>query len=353
MRLLVVLAAVLTAVAWPAAAVAAPTEMQYSVSAHPDDEAAALAYVMGRPQTYWVWVIMTRGEQTDSCLPASEVEPAGDPGPANATLLEGFGQGVPPAKGPYKFQGPGSPVGEPDRGERAPLGDPWQGRGTVDCQRARVASWHWVLDDMAGIDAALPSFEVAGAPWRDDSHQGRFCRKKLCADVWATGEGARVAFDLPDSGFEIESATPLTAARITDALQRLRRNRRKWGLPTLPERGVLANAYHYGGDDPVCANVAFYDHADHRAVQEAIYSTPQGAGPQVGPACVRDPRVEAHPGPIPVRDPAWAYQLNAIDPLTEQRQGPFVVNYGWLFPTYQFGGNPENAYWQRDFAARR
>ena len=106
----------------------------YAVSAHPDDEIYAWAQIQDRPDDYIVFTLITEGEQTDSCQTADETKAGGgDPGPANGTVGEGFTGGEPGILGPFKYQGPDSPVGEPDKGERRPLGNPWQGQGTKAC----------------------------------------------------------------------------------------------------------------------------------------------------------------------------------------------------------------------------
>jgi hypothetical protein len=293
-------------------------------------------------------VIMTQGEQTVFCKSAEESQPTRDPEGANGTVLEGFSEGD--AEGPYGYQGPGSPVGEPDKNERHPLGNPWKGQGSSACKAARVASWHWFLDEMAATDGGLPDFGVADDPEADDSYKGRFCGDGVgCAKVWATSEGARVAFDLGDRGFPFaNNPDPLTAAKVTAAFQVLRRNRAAWGLRVLPEAGVLANTYYYTGPaiPGVCGN---NDHPDHGAVLSAIYETDQGAGPQFGPTCPLDERYLESPGPELAQNPVTMVRSMLINPVTEDRIGPYVRNYGWLYATYTFDTAPENAYWLRLF----
>jgi hypothetical protein len=327
----------------------AKTKMVYAVSAHPDDEIPAWGAIERRPRIYTVFVIMTKGEQTFSCKTIEESLPNDDQGLGfeDATMVEGlFGHsGRAVWDGAYRYQGPGSPVDQPDLGERHPLGNPWVGRGTRACADARVASWHWFLDGMAALDASLANMEIAGDPYLDDDYVGESCDVAVgCVEVWANEQGARVAFDLGDSGFLDPAGDPLTAQDVTSALQVLRANRVSFGLPALPEAGMVAALYYYDGDDPNCD---YYDHADHGAVTEALYETDQGAGPQVGPTCHTDPRFLNAPSLTTPMSPLTLVPANFVDPVTEQRMGTYVVNYGWLFDTYKFNGDPNLVYWKR------
>ncbi|MGI9021579.1 MAG: hypothetical protein ACR2G3_12830 [Solirubrobacterales bacterium] len=315
----------------------------YSISAHPDDEFAVWGAFEDRPESYVVSVLMTQGEQTDSCKTAAESPPIGDPELENGTITEGFSEGE--MIGPYKYQGPGSPVGEPDKGERRPLGNPWRRQGSRACKRARVASWHWFLDDMAALDSGLTDMRVRRNPWRDDDYEGRFCGGPAgCADVWANGAGARVAFDLGDRGFPFDlNPDPLTADKVTTAFQALRAYRKRWGLPRLPEGEILAAV-----PNPIEGSQCPSDpHPDHQVVAEALYELRQGGAPQLGVACPSDERYQESPGPDHPIDPDILPQANLVDPVTEQRMGPWVVNYGWLFGTYTFAGGVLPDYWER------
>lgn len=316
------------------------SEMRYAVIAHPDDEfQGGWALIQDRPATYTVFVIATQGENTRSCIPAGESRPGGDPGLANGVFVEGItGEGFAGLglEGPYRYQGPDSPVGEPDKGERHPFGNPWQGKGTLACRLARMASWHWFLDDMAADDASLPDMRIDRHPMRDDDYVGRRCAAGLCAHVWANRDGARVAFDLGDGN--------LTAGEVRQAVATLRRSRHRWKLPSLREAGVIAASYHYEGGTPGCT---FDDHPDHAAVQEALFVDSGDAGPHFGSTCAVDDRHLAHPGPPALIDPVTLVRTNLVDPVTEQRIGPFTVNYGWLWDTYSMVGSPVDRFWQR------
>lgn len=331
-------------------AAASPTdriETFYSVSAHSDDEIAGWGMIQHRPLTYVVFILLTRGEQTTSCMtPEESVAPSGV-GLDDAVLVEGF-QPTDPFNpgdhpggdryhGPYKYQGPDSPVGQPDKRERHPFGSPWQGQGSQACKDARVASWLWFLDDVAELDDGLPDLGIGDTPFADDTYRGAFCFDVGCADVWSSGEGARVAFDLGDRD--------LTADEVAAATMALHNNRAAWGIPILPQAGVLANTPYPYVDDPLCQFRD--DHPDHVAVHDAVFSADLGAGPQFGVACAQGERFRRNPGPVMPIDPRTLIAVNYVDPVTEQRIGPYQVNYGWLLETYSFVGVLDPTYWKR------
>ena len=333
----------------PGADAAPKTKMAYAVSAHPDDELPAWGAIERRPDVYTVFVILTKGEGTFSCKTLEESLPNDDEGLGfeDVTMAEGLlgHSGRSPWDGAYRYQGPDSPAGQPDKGERHPLGYPWVGRGTQACADARVASWHWFLDGMASIDPTLANMAIAGDPYLDDDYVGETCEEPVgCVEVWANDDGARVVFDFGDGGLVDQTDDPLLAHEVTSALQTLRARRGVWGLPELPEAGVIAAVYYYDGSNPVCD---YYDHRDHGAVAEALYETDQHAGPQTGPACIADPRFVEAPAPAIRTRPDTLALANLVDPVTERRIGPYVVNYGWLFDTYQFQGDPYLGYWRR------
>jgi hypothetical protein len=311
----------LLAAALPATASARKTKMIYGVVAHPDDETAGWSAIQQRSDTYTVLVTMTRGENTRSCVGPEDWGPSPGPPPEPEEPNADFGW-----VGPHRYQGPDSPVGQPDEGEQHPLGNPWQGKGTRACADARLHSWNSFLDDMALEDRTLPF---------RPSYRGKFCAPMVgCAKVWADDVGARVAFDRGDGN--------LTPIEVTQAIQVLRDRRAKWGLPTLPEHGVAALAF-YNASNPC---VGTYNHPDHGAVQEAIYRDDPGAGDRMGVTCEGDPRFHDG-GTAMVWDPhSMVHALN-IDPVTQRRLGAYVRHYGWLFDTYPWIGDPQQLFWTR------
>ncbi len=330
----------------PGKAAASPSEMFYSVSAHSDDEIAGWGMIEQQQDKYIVLILLTLGEQTTSCMtPEESVAPAGV-GVDDAVLVEGFmpsdplGLGEHPDgdryHGPYKYQGPDSPVGQPDKGERHPFGFPWQGQGSQACKDARVASWLWFQDDMAGIDGSVPDMQIGDDPFIDDDYQGEFCTQIGCVSVWANELGARVTFDLGDGD--------LTTGEVVAAVQEVRANRAEWGIAILPESGIFANVMHAEAEEGYCRPDA---HPDHIAVQDALYGTDFGAGPQYGKACALSKRYRESTGPVAPIDPVALIEANYVDPVTERRIGAYQVNYGWLFETYYFAGPPDPTFWRR------
>lgn len=387
----VLLATLLLSFSGPARALEQETgnqksSMFYVVVPHPDDEGAGWSMITDHSDDYVVMVTMTRGEGTIFCRTPDEsshrpnklvVEghEAGTVDLQNATVVEGFQVGTGYRSGPFGYQGAASPVGEPNQGERHPLGYPWVGQGSEECKRARLASWHWFLDDMHERDGSTTSMEVEEDPWEDDDYQGIFCppghqgegdgrpiaTRVGCADVWADDQGARVAFDLgngdPDYHFDDESgkwvapdgeqlsfpAAAFEVEHVVAALTTLREDRASWGIPTLPEEGMLVAADAYSGEDQTCFPDA---HPDHRIVQEALRFNDLGAGPQYGVArCPQHPFTQGAETVTLPADAAGTILVNLIDPVTEERLGEGVRNYGWVLGTYGFGMS-SSFYWK-------
>lgn len=92
---------------------------------------------------------------------------------------------------------------------------------------------------------------------------------------------------------------------------------------------------------------AALDHAKHEVLHDAPFATDVGAGPRYGTVCdattnriafrtvsgTQDRRSAAAPGEqqAPAAVEWWA--LNAVEPGTGHRVGPYVVNDGWLYDT--------------------
>lgn len=342
------------------------SKMFYVVMAHPDDEISSWPMISSRSDEYLVIVTLTRGEGTYSCIPhdhAVKEQSTENHIVEEGTLVEGFIGQTGFRTGAYRYQGPSSPVGEEDDAERHPFGDPWVGQGTTECARARIASWHWFLDDMFDLDGTDTSMEIGDDPWIDDDYRGNFCppghqgsgqgqpiEKQIgCADVWADANGARVTFDLGNAAFDgSDWPDPLFGSEdITAALQTLRSNRSVWGLPELPESGMLAASHYYQGDDPACSSLLFYDHPEHGLVQETLRFVDQGAGPQYGiSSCPTDDKyLEGAELEVVPQDWSKVILMNFLDPVTENRVGPVLVDYGWLWDTYTFQAGT-GTYWR-------
>ena len=342
------------------------TEQFYIAVAHPDDETTGWSYLEQLPkETYTVFVLMTRGEATDSCLPPQEAHnrPGSDAlAPTNlGTFGMNFGQPTgtrEDSSGPYKYEGPDSPVDEPNKQERHPLGYPWVGQRTEACAEARIASWHWFLDEQFRIDGIGTDLAVENDPEVDDDYQGQFCpagyqgrgegqpvEKQIgCAQVWANELGARVVYDLGDQGY-VDGAflpTRFTTEQVTAALQTTRQSRADWGIPELPETGVMTpNLY---GDGDRCTRQAG---SDHDVVNRAIRFTDQGLPLRAGVmACQSDNLGDGTDVRQLVQSPTSAVAWSLMNPATGDRIGPALVNYGWVISDYLFPGCLDCFYWE-------
>ena len=352
----------------PASAqVLAKDQQFYVVLAHGDDETAGWSYLEQLPKTtYTTFVLVTRGEGTNSCVTPEEAKSQAGTDLLAPSNIGTFGSQfelptgtLEVSSGPYKYEGRDSPVGEPDKGERHPLGYPWVGQGSDACGDARIASWHWFLDEQFRIDGIGTDLAVAGDPEDDDDYKGTFCpsghqgrgrgqpldKQIGCARVWSDELGARVVYDLGDSRFMDGTYYPsvFTADQVTAALQATRENRAKWGIPTLPETGVLTpNIY---GDGTSCKKSHSFD---HDVVNQAIRHQDQGLPLRAGRmACAKDALGAGATVRHLVENPASLVARNLIDPVTGTRFGPALVNYGWLISDYMFFGCLENCiYWE-------
>lgn len=280
-------------------AIGAKTQLQYIVTAHPDDEIGGWSLIERSPANYPVFIVMTQGEQTSYCT--------ADGRAANQTAL----------------------------GEAAPVGNPYAGKGTKACKTARIASWHAFLDSMAKMDPTLPSapplrgsFTVDGRPF----------------DVWANEKGARVVFDLGDGN--------LTPEEITWAIQTVRA-RRSQLFPKLKEYGVIGASYR--NVDPRCP---IYDHPDHRAIHRALFDTDQKTpGPQWGATCAHDADAARAGRVNEIDEDVFEYMMGVdapeIDPErypNAARRGAFQIHYGWLTTHYWPATGPSSrrqTFWTR------
>lgn len=357
--------------------------MFYIVTAHPDDEVAGWALIedlgsagplpeglpaaSSGPGTYAVFVLLTRGEGTSSCLSPEESAVSGSLLAEDASLFEGF-DGTETRTGPYKYQGVDSPVGEDDLGERHPLGNPWQGQGTQACKDARIASWHWFLDDMNRLGGAGTNMnlDTTQDPRLDDDYVGLMCepghqgrgdrrppQKQVgCADVWANEEGARVIFDLGDAGFVPGvgfTASKFTQSDVIAALTLVRDRRSSWGLPLLPQQGIVAPMGYCVHNEPHDPD-PLGEHPDHVLVADTVFRNDLGMGKRYGGVhCPHQSEnfQSADERLVVAPDPARELLMNYVDPVTEERRGPWVVNYGWLYPTYSFAAS-SSFYWQQN-----
>ena len=370
-----------------AQASAGKTSAFYVVIAHSDDEVPTWQLIDDFQDHYTVFVTTTRGEGTYACITHEETETYKVPrdtslDPTDPANLGGPGD---PATGAWMYEGPGSPVGETDLNERDPFGDPWQGQFKESCKKARIASWHWFLDEMAAVDPGFPDFGISNSanadPWLDDDYRGEFCpisnhhsssgprfhpgtdphnkhstvpnwsASLGCADVWATQTGARVAFDFGNGS--LQDPEPFTEAEVVEAIEVLSANRDSWGIPELPEAGLMSAApsCDVHADDPA-------NEDDHNVVANALYNHDFGMGPQYGAVCdgntnsisrlapgtTQDSRYAAHPAEQQPTDVLEWWFMHEINPATMERIGPAMTNYGWL-ENAEYHGTVEFTMW--------
>lgn len=195
---------------------AAVTDVTYVLLPHPDDEFQVWSQVEGREDSYTVFVLMTRGEQSAYCDSATG-----------------------------------------------------GGRWTSTCVEARLASWTGFFGQMAEHDDTLPGnlpeepetvtdLDPEGVPiGREDDGEVTVDADAL---VWhdADGRGALVAFDLGDGDLTEQEATWAAQQVVTDP--------GRFGLLDRPPDRVLG-AYYFPGEAAGCFT---YPHPDHAAVAATI-----------------------------------------------------------------------------------
>ncbi|MGH9166147.1 MAG: hypothetical protein ACRDZW_11660 [Acidimicrobiales bacterium] len=205
-------------------------------------------------------------------------------------------------------------------GERVPRPQPFMTAGTATVKAQRLDSWHAFLDAMATVDRRLG---IAVGVTSPSPHFELF-----------VGPGsARVVFDLGDGR--------LTPAMVTTALARVRAIRRTH-LPVSVEDDAVAAGY-WNRDYP---GSTVYEHRDHRAVHQALWSTDHGLpGPQWGRTARSDPdAVRAGRTAVmdaAVYDAAMAVSPPPPDPAVNpaaRRIGSLQRCYGWLREDYWPGG---------------
>lgn len=297
----------------PAAAQAgSPVQLSYVTMAHPDDEFPEWSLVTGSTGNYKVFIYMTRGEDTGACQTTS--------------------QSASNKAGPYWYQGPSSPVSQPNYGEINPEGTTniWQGRLTDVCVAARIHGTLAFIESKARADASIPSGldyrgtyifggnTVEGLPPRR-ADNGVY-RESRSARVYngSNGMGSVIFFDLGDND--------LRRQEVKWAIESVQANKSLLGIPILADANAIApyyNNYSY----PNCKQ---YTHGDHGEVHGALWNYPNlmGGQPQYGRTCATDPDVNRTTN---VPNPEYA---NTIAMSGNTRVGPLQTKYGWLVPNY-------------------
>ncbi len=292
---------------------AAGTQNSYVAMPHPDDEWESWSLIYGSTSNYKVFIYMTQGEQSSACLRTNQTSSAG----------------------PYWYQGPSSPVGQPNYGETLPAAPPWStsgGQFSAACKTSRKVSTRQFLNDRASKDSAIPSFSstessaicfsgntLAGVPPRRDD-AGTLITSN-CATYFSStnGYGKLIFFDLGDGD--------LTKEEVQWAITKVKSNKSSFGIPTLPDVNAIG-AFRNSG---VYSGCAVYNHADHVAIHQGLWNYDMDMGRQYGRTCSTDPDVAAggRTGVIPS-----AQQSDNIAMSGNTRVGPLQKIYAWLASTY-------------------
>jgi len=278
------------------------SSVSYIVVPHPDDEMQAWSLIEDTPDTYKVFIMLTRGEQTAYC---------GSPG-----LDEGTGEAAP---------------------------TPWpQGRWTASCEEARVNSFFDFISGMAGNEQGLPAaFDELGAQGPFGANGATICRfddndciEDRSALVWSSSLATVVWFNLGDGD--------LTAEEAAWAIAAVRDNQAVLGIDAVieglqpgdvqvpeeqqgdgrPAERQLIGASYWNSSHPGCF---VYEHADHLAVREALWNTDFGLGEQIVATCGSDPEASLS------AEVTQARFDDAFEISGTERIGAHVVYYGWLW----------------------
>jgi len=273
------------------------SSVSYIVVPHPDDEMQAWSLIEDTPDTYKVFIMLTKGEQTAFCV---------SPGFDEAT------------------------------GEAPPYPVP-AGRFSSECETARQNSFFEFMTSMAESDSGLPSsFEHEGVkgPFHslgyeicrhDDLDDDVDCVVDLTAEVWTSPQAAVVWFNLGDGD--------LTANEVVWAITTVQENQAALGIDSaLPPTSVIGASF-WNATHPDCF---IYEHDDHWAVHAALLHIDFGAGPQMVATCRTDPEASRSAEvSLPSFDAAFATSSGT-------RIGAHTIFYGWLWSDHP-------GYWPGDY----
>lgn len=304
---------------------AAGSQLSYIVMPHPDDEFQGWSLIGGSSGNNKVFIYATSGDETSAC----------------ARQDQGTGSG------PYWYQGPSSPVGQPNYGEVAPLRSPWNndstgGKSKPACVDSRRHSTRQFLAAQAFVDATIPNFSTSPSTkcFSGDTRAGIPPRRKdfgdgtgytsNCALVYpsSNGYGTLVFFDLGDGD--------LTAEEVEWAVLAVKNNKSYVGVQNSPDANAIGgyrNAVQYKNLDGSVRPCHVYDHTDHKAVHVALYNWSMGGIPvRWGRTCQDDPDALASTGRV--SDVAADLHFRTWEMSGNQRVGAGQQQYGWLWPTF-------------------
>lgn len=280
------------------ACASAPDQLSYIVVPHPDDEMQAWSLIEDTPDTYKVFIMLTKGEQTAFC-----VSPAFD---------EGTGEAQPHPRPAGRF----SPA----------------------CEAARQNSFFYFITAMADSDSGLPSsFDHEGVKGPFHSLGYEICRHDvldyddedcvvdLTAEVWTSPQAAVVWFNLGDGD--------LTANEVAWAITTVQENQAALGIDSSLRPSSLIGASFWNAAHPDCF---VYEHDDHWAVHAALWHIDFGMGQQLAATCRSDPEAARS------EQVSLAAFDRAFETASTTRIGAHTVFYGWLW-----GEHP--GYWPGDY----
>lgn len=260
--------------------------------AHPGDEFQAWSLIDGSSANYKIFVVATRGEQSNACTPE-------------------------------KF----AALQQTNLGEVAPSPTP-TGKWTTSCADARMNSMLGYLSAMSEHDPTVPGswsaprdigpFPAVGVSLCRDDGGAQVCgNAQRSARVWLDeeGRGAVVSWDLGDGD--------LTEAEVQWALRTTLAERSALGLPHQRVHNVL------GGYANNFFDCYVHPHADTRAVNQTLLRQYFGAAYNTAATCAGDPNADR-------AATVSTGSLNASFSVAAngQRLGAHSRHYGWLYSSY-------------------
>lgn len=305
------MAASLTMLA-PQSASAAPRQNSLVVVAHPDDEMQAWSMIENSTDNYKVFVYMTNGEETSSCVPSGY----------DNSLRTDLGE-VP------AYQAP-------------------QGKFSDECRKSRMVSTLRFINTMGSDDSSIPKgFRITpdktvNLPDPNNINPGPKDGSLSYTDRYVkvhhsnNGMGSVLFFNLGDGDTSVQE--------VEWAVKSVIANRATLGLPNLPFHNAIGN---YRNVQDGCYK---YDHHDHRTVHQALWSHDFGlTGYQAAATCATDP--DADQTKL-VSTSTWNDAMGIDSSNNYQRTGHFQRQYGWLDASqkgwsHDASGHSQNAIWSR------
>ncbi|WP_027344138.1 hypothetical protein [Hamadaea tsunoensis] len=361
MKTSVRVAAVLLLAAGSTAAQATPghavtttkTQIQYILSPHPDDVFQAWGLIQDSSANYPVFITLTKGESTGHCTGTRTIDGVAydltQPSQCKAARMASLNGWL------------------DDQSDADAYLDDYRRAGNADMVHYQLTAAGGGTDTtgaptVAGMTACKPVYSSGGCsgtsssrntPIPDNLNQSDGATAARVVDWWVGPTSARIEFDLGDGN--------LTDAEVVWAVNHVRANRAAL-LPLSAEYGVIGAGYlDLQHEYPACYE---YDHHDHRAVQEAVYSTDllpvSGYHPQWGVTCGSqtttagvDPDALAVNGGRANKISDGHYSQNMTS-----SPASFQNRFGWLSdpgPTWAYGGDPAgnvlfsqwNYFWRR------